>query len=162
MATITFSHGDEILTKKNRKHFERIPHLACTPRRHSRSLSMLGNARLIAFSATRQPDKARAFYEKTLGLRFVEDSPFALVFDANGTMLRVQKVPEFEPQPFSILGWTVPDACNAAKDLAARGVVFERYGFLAQDDLGVWTSPDGAKVAWFKDPDGNTLSIAQM
>ncbi|MGC2330116.1 MAG: VOC family protein [Candidatus Acidiferrales bacterium] len=116
----------------------------------------------MAFVATTQADRARDFYEHALGLKFVEDSPFALVFDANGIMLRVQKVKEFQPASHTALGWSVPDIRAAVESLARRGVRFERYEGVPQDDLGVWSAPGGAQVAWFKDPSGNVLSLTQF
>src|SRR5687767_12156688 len=112
---------------------------------------MLGSFNVIAFAATTDAERARAFYERMLGLRFVEDTPFALIFDAHGTMLRITKVPAFTPQPFAILGWSVPDIGAVVAKLRAAGVTFERYGFLQQDADAVWTAPGGAKIAWFKD-----------
>ena len=106
-------------------------------------------------------DAARAFYRDTLGLALVGEDPFALVFDANGTRLRVSPVKEMTPAPYTVLGWDVEDIVAKVKDLVERGVKFERYGFLPQDELGIWQAPEGARVAWFKDPSGNTLSIAQ-
>ncbi len=123
---------------------------------------MLGDCPMMAFVATRDGARARAFYEGKLGLRFVSDDPSAIVFDVGGTMLRVQKVEKLAPAQYTVLGWKVPDIASAIAGLARSGVVFERYGFFEQDELGVWTSPSGAKVAWFKDPDGNTLSLTQM
>src|SRR5690349_23419540 len=108
---------------------------------------------LVAFLATRNAARARAFYEGTLGLRVLDDTPFALVFDAKGTAIRIQKVEAFTPHPFTSLGWKVTDMESAIADLKKRGVSFERYEFLQQDAQGAWTTPDGAKVAWFKDPD---------
>jgi catechol 2,3-dioxygenase-like lactoylglutathione lyase family enzyme len=123
----------------------------------------LGNQPIIAFIATLDPERARKFYRDTLGLRLVLDElPFALVFDANGTMLRVTPVKEWNPPGFTVLGWQVPDIAAAAKALGTAGVRFERYPGLEQDELGIWTVPGGgARVAWFKDPDGNTLGISQ-
>lgn len=119
-------------------------------------------SKVISFVATKHPAKARKFYEGTLGLKLVTDDPFAVVFDANGTMLRVQKVHELLPAQHTVLGWEVPDIRAKIKELTARGVRFERLGGLPQDKLGIWTTPSGAKVAWFKDPDGNTLSLTQF
>jgi catechol 2,3-dioxygenase-like lactoylglutathione lyase family enzyme len=117
---------------------------------------------LIAFVATRDPARAKEFYRDTLGLRLVtEQLPFALVFDAHGTMLRVTIVNKLTTADYTVLGWQVPDIVVAAKALQKAGVRFERYPGMEQDELGVWTSPGGAKVAWFKDPDGNTLSISE-
>ena len=126
------------------------------------SKSTLGVSDLIAFAPTTQPEKALHFYQQTLGLRLVADTPYALVFDAHGTMLRVAKVPELTPAPFTILGWKVPDIRATVKKLTAGGVVFNRYDGLSQDDLGIWASPNGDFVCWFKDPDGNTLSLTQF
>jgi predicted enzyme related to lactoylglutathione lyase len=120
------------------------------------------NAKIISFVATQNPVSARKFYEETLGLTFVSDDPFAIVFDANGTMLRVQKVHQLVPVRHTTLGWEVPDISAQIKELAKRDVRFERFDGLSQDELGIWTSPSGAKVAWFKDPDGNTLSLTQF
>jgi catechol 2,3-dioxygenase-like lactoylglutathione lyase family enzyme len=122
---------------------------------------MLGSINIVAFVPTRDSNKARAFYEGVLGLRFVKDDGFAVVLDANGIMIRVAKAPEFKPAQFTILGWQVPDIENMVADLEKRGVHFERFGFFEQDKLGIWTAPTGDKVAWFKDPDGNILSVSQ-
>jgi catechol 2,3-dioxygenase-like lactoylglutathione lyase family enzyme len=119
-------------------------------------------SKIISFVATQNPASARKFYEAILGLTLVRDDPFATVFDANGTMLRVQKVHELLPAKHTVLGWEVDDICAKTRELTKRGVRFERYGGLGQDEMGVWTSPSGAKVAWFKDPDGNTLSLTQF
>lgn len=125
---------------------------------------MLREAELVAFIPTTDPKKARAFYETTLGLRFVSDDPFALVFDSNGVTIRianVSRVPH-KPAAFTILGWTVADIGETIRDLAKKGVLFERYEGMKQDTLGIWTSPSGARIAWFKDPDGNVLSITEV
>ena len=123
---------------------------------------MVATSKVIAFVATQKPAKARKFYEETLGLKLVEDGLFALAFDAKGTMLRVQKVEKLTPAQHTVLGWDVPDISAAIKDLNKRGVRFERFDGIAQDELGVWTSPADGKIAWFKDPDGNTLSLTQF
>lgn len=120
----------------------------------------LASAKLVAFAPTRNPSRAREFYAGTLGLRLVEENSFALVFDANGTVLRITTVPELTPHNFTVLGWVVPDMMAAMTSLVDRGVQFERYGFLPQDENGIWTAPSGAQVAWFKDPDGNVLSVS--
>jgi len=122
---------------------------------------MLGSNKIVAFVPTRDAVKARAFYEGVLGLRFVNDDGFALVRDASGTMVRVGKAPEFKPLPFTILGWQVSGIEKIVAALQGKGVNFERFGFFEQDKLGIWTAPTGDKVAWFKDPDGNMLSVSQ-
>src|SRR5436190_16948437 len=123
---------------------------------------MLEKDPVVAFIATRDGAKARRFYQDVLGLRFVSDDPFAIVFDAAGTTIRIQKVNAFEPHPFTALGWRVRDIDATVRQLAERGIQFERYPGVEQDDLGIWRSPSGARIAWFKDPDGNTLSIAHL
>ncbi|MDQ6888329.1 MAG: VOC family protein [Gemmatimonadota bacterium] len=125
---------------------------------------MLGNADVVAFVPTRNSAEARAFYERVLGLEFVSEDPFALVFSANGVTVRiadVSTVRDFKPAPFTILGWYVPNADAAVRELRARGVAFERFPGMQQSETGIWTSPSGAKVAWFKDPDGNILSVTE-
>ncbi len=122
---------------------------------------MLSTARIVAFAATAHPDRARRFYVETLGLSLLADEPFALVFDVNGIMLRVQKVAAVAPAPHTVLGWNVPDVRAAVAALAAKGVAFERFDGMSQDAHGIWTSPSGACIAWFKDPDGNLLSLTQ-
>jgi catechol 2,3-dioxygenase-like lactoylglutathione lyase family enzyme len=125
---------------------------------------MIASASIIAFVPTREPGRARRFYENTLGLRFVSEDQFATVFDANGVMLRVANVSgvkNFEPAPFTILGWQVASARKTVEDLVKKGVKLERYEGMEQDALGIWSSPSGARIAWFKDPDGNTLSITE-
>jgi catechol 2,3-dioxygenase-like lactoylglutathione lyase family enzyme len=123
---------------------------------------MLSSCDVITFVATAKPTEARRFYEEILGLRLVVDDSFALVFDAHGVMLRVARVHELTPAPYTVLGWKVADISAAVKALQVRGVAFERYQGLDQDELGIWASPGGAKVAWFKDPDRNTLSLTQF
>ena len=126
--------------------------------------SILGTSKLVAFVATKDPAKARTFYEGVLGLRLVEDEkPFALVFDANGIMLRVTTVGEHNPDPFTVLGWHVASIDNTVERLTAAGVKFQRFAGLNDGDpKGIWTAPGGARIAWFKDPDGNVLSVTQF
>ena len=122
---------------------------------------MLSNQKIIAFLLTADPERSKVFYQSTLGLRFIQDDGFALVFDANGTMLRIAKAKTFTPLPSTVLGWEVSEIAGEAERLTDAGVVFERYGFPGQDAQGIWTAPDGSRVAWFKDPDGNVLSLSQ-
>jgi len=124
--------------------------------------SPLAAHKLCAFIATTDPARAKAFYRDQLGLHLVrEELPFALVFDANGTMLRVQVVRELTSAGYTVLGWEVPDIAATAKRLEEAGVKMEHFEGVPQDELGIWTSPSGARVAWFKDPEGHILSIAQ-
>src|SRR5215467_13037862 len=123
---------------------------------------MLAHHDLIAFIATAHPDRAKQFYSELLGLRLMEDSPFALVYDAKGTMLRIQKAETFSKVEYTTLGWRVDDIHEAVKKLQERGIRFERYSGLQQDEHGIWTTPDGNKIAWFTDPDGNLLSLTEI
>ena len=122
---------------------------------------MLGSTRPTAFLATTQGSRAAAFYGGTLGLPQRSEDAFALVFDMNGVELRVQKVEQLTPQPFTVLGWQVRNLPEIVASLAARGVVFEFFAGLAQNAQGIWRAPSGAQVAWFRDPDGNVLSLAE-
>jgi len=123
---------------------------------------MLGSEKLMAFVATRDFGRAKEFYRDTLGLRLVSEDQFALVLDAGETMLRIARVPELVPAKHTVLGWQVQDVVQTAKQLQQAHVALERYPGMQQDELGIWNSPSGARVAWFKDPDGNTLSITQF
>jgi catechol 2,3-dioxygenase-like lactoylglutathione lyase family enzyme len=123
---------------------------------------MLQRSAPIAFLATATPEKAKQFYVETLGLSLLADDDFSLVFDLNGVPLRVQKVRELQPQPFTALGWQVANAAATVAALRERGVVFERYPFLSQDVHDLWDAPGGARIAWFKDPDGNLLSLTEV
>ena len=117
---------------------------------------------IIAFVATTNPARAKKFYKDTLGLRFVSEGEFALVFDAGGIMLRVTPVQNLQPAGYTVLGWTVPDIAKEIRALKKRGVKFKRYDWMEQNEQGVWVSPAGAKIAWFEDPDGNTLSLTEF
>ena len=116
----------------------------------------------ILFLATADAERARAFYERALGLAFVADEPPALVFQVGHSMLRIQKVDCVQKAPYTALGWSVPDIRRTVHHLCAAGVVFQRYEGMTQDDYGIWLAPSGALVAWFQDPDGHTLSLTQF
>ena len=120
-------------------------------------------SKMIGFVTTSDPEKARQFYGDVLGFRLIREDEYALVFDANGLMLRVGKGRRAPPPPNTILGWEVADIHAAIRALTASGVKFEQFNlpFMKQDEHGVWTPPTGDQVAWFKDPDGNTLSISR-
>ena len=139
----------------------RLGDMTCLAHTGSTNMPKLRSRKIMAFVATRDPSRAKAFYKDTLGLRFVSEDPFAVVFDAHGIMLRVAIVQKTVAAPYTVLGWEVPDITAAAKELAEAGITFERFG-MPQDELGIWTSPSGARIAWFKDPDGNLLSITQL
>ena len=123
---------------------------------------MLDGHPLIAFATTAQPAQALAFYRDVLGLPLVADEHFALVFDAHGTMLRIAKMNDFTPRPGTVVGWQVDDIRAMVAALMIMGVTFERYPGMPQDEWGIMTFPERSKVAWFKDPDGNTLSLTQF
>ncbi|MGB9030092.1 MAG: VOC family protein [Acidobacteriaceae bacterium] len=123
---------------------------------------MLGDQKIVAFVPIRNADRARAFYRDTLGLRLLAEDNFALLFEVEGVRLRATLVSEFQPQPFTVLGWIVGDAAETARKLNTTGIACERFPGLDQDELGLWRAPGGAQIAWFKDPDGNILSITQL
>ncbi|MCX6169313.1 MAG: VOC family protein [Ignavibacteriales bacterium] len=123
---------------------------------------MLNKSNLIGFAATSNSAKAKKFYKETLGLKFVSSDQFALVFDANGTMLRIQKVNNVNPHSYTTLGWQVADIKKEVNTLLKRGIKFNRYKGMNQDENGIWTSPGKAKIAWFTDPDGNILSLTEF
>jgi len=123
---------------------------------------MLETMPIIAFVATTTPDRAKEFYSSVLGLQLLSEDGFALMYDAGGTKLRVAVVKELRPAGYTVLGWIVPDIRRSIQDLMKRGVEFRQYEGFGQDDLGIWTSPSGARVAWFGDPDGNTLSLTEF
>lgn len=123
----------------------------------------LADQSVVAFITVREAERARAFYRDMLGLRFLgEELPYAVVFDAHGIMLRLAIYPQHTPLPGTVLGWRVERIEEHVRRLAAAGVVFERFPGMPQDELGIWSTPTGAKVAWFKDPDGNLLSVSQL
>lgn len=122
---------------------------------------MLADSKVIGFVPTKDSGKAREFYEGKLEFQFVSDDPFALVMKAGQTMIRVAKAKDFTPAPYTVLGWEVQNIEAMVAWLTDRGVVFEKYPFVQDQQLGIWTAPTGDKVAWFKDPDGNVLSVSQ-
>jgi catechol 2,3-dioxygenase-like lactoylglutathione lyase family enzyme len=122
----------------------------------------LRDAAIVAFAATTDVNRARDFYAGILGLTVEETNDFACVLRGGGTMLRLTKVDSFTPQPFTVLGWAVGDIAATMAALTAAGVTFNRYEGMGQDEAGVWTAPSGGRIAWFPDPDGNTLSLTQF
>ena len=121
---------------------------------------MLSSEKLVAFVNTTNPDHARTFFRDKLGLRLISEDGFALVFDSGGQTLRVSIAKEVQPGQFTVLGWDVKDIRQSVLDLKKAGITFEIFGFFKQDNLGIWTAPNGDQVAWFKDPDGNILSVS--
>jgi catechol 2,3-dioxygenase-like lactoylglutathione lyase family enzyme len=122
---------------------------------------MLASGKMVGFLLTRDYEKARSFYEGKLGLEFVSLDQFAMVMKVGGHHVRVSQAPEFTPVQSTVLGWDVPDIEAVVAWLTQRGVAFEKYPFVQDQERGIWTTPDGSKVAWFKDPDGNILSVSQ-
>lgn len=126
-------------------------------------MSFPHSAKTMSFLVTRDRERAKKFYSEVLGFTQTGEDPFAVVFDLNGVMLRITPVKDHHPSLHTVLGWEVGDIETEVKALMARGVTFQRYEGFEMSDLGIWTSPDGkAKVAWFLDPDGNNLSLAQF
>ena len=122
---------------------------------------MLSSGKLIGFVPTKDSKRAREFYEGKLGLQFVSDDQFALVIQAGENMIRIAKAKDFIPAQYTVMGWEVTDVEAIVRWLNGRGVAFEKYPFVEDRELGIWTTPNGDKVAWFKDPDGNVLSLSQ-
>jgi catechol 2,3-dioxygenase-like lactoylglutathione lyase family enzyme len=122
---------------------------------------MLASAKLVGFVPTKDYEQARAFYQGKLGFDFVSLDQYALVMSVGGHMIRIAKIPDFTPLQGTILGWEVNDISAAATWLKERGVPPEKFPFAQDRELGIWTAPNGDKVAWFKDPDGNILSVSQ-
>lgn len=122
---------------------------------------MLATAPMTPLVGTMKPEAAKSFYGETLGLKFITDDGFALVFEGKNGRIRVSRVPAATPPAYAVLSFTVEDIDAAIDGLTAKGVVFARFGFFPQDARGVWAAPDGTKVAWFHDPDLNLLSLVQ-
>jgi len=121
---------------------------------------MLTTFPLNGFVRITDPERSRRFYEQTLGLAFDNENPYVIVFRSGNTQIIAQKVKEFVPIAATVLGWEVKDIENVVSALRKSGVVFEKYEGMEQDELGIWKSP-GGKVAWFKDPAGNILSLSE-
>jgi len=122
---------------------------------------MLSSSKMVGFVATAKPEEAKRFYENNLGLQLLEDSPFALVFASGDNTIRVQKVESLVTPPYTSLGWEVEDIAATLKHLLSNGVEFQHHEGLPQNEAGIWKTPDGAQIAWFQDPDGNTLSLTE-
>jgi catechol 2,3-dioxygenase-like lactoylglutathione lyase family enzyme len=122
---------------------------------------MISESEVMGFIPTTDAVRAREFYEGVLGLQVLSDDPFALVVKSKGTFIRIVKLHELTPVPYTILGWRVQNIEEEVRTLHARGVTFTLYPGMAQSDLGVWTAPGGSKIVWFRDPDGNVLSLSQ-
>ena len=122
---------------------------------------MLSSAKLIGFVPTTDSERSRKFYEDKLGFKFVSDDQFALVMQAGESMIRIAKAGKYTPAQYTVMGWEVTDIEAMVQWLNERGVKFEKYPFVQDQKSGIWTTPNGDKVAWFKDPDGNVLSLSQ-
>jgi len=122
---------------------------------------MLGSGKMVGFLPTTDYDQARAFYEGKLGFEFVSLDQYALVMSVGGHKIRIAKVPNFTPLQGTVLGWEVADIEQVAAWLRQRGVTLEKYPFAQDREFGIWTAPTGDRIAWFKDPAGNILSVAQ-
>lgn len=130
--------------------------------RQRSGVAVLETSDVIAFAPATDLARARAFYEEALGLSVVDENPYAVVFDAHGTMLRVTAVAEVAHPGYTVLGWRVTDMSTTVSRLESHGVVFARYEGMEQDAQGVWTTPSGDRIAWFTDPDGNVLSLTEF
>jgi catechol 2,3-dioxygenase-like lactoylglutathione lyase family enzyme len=121
---------------------------------------MLTAGKMVGFLVTTDYEKARAFYEGKLGFKFVSLDQFALALRAGGNMIRIIRSETFQPAQGTVLGWEADDVRATVLWLKGRGVMTEKYAFVPDQELGIWTAPSGDQVAWFKDPDGNVLSIS--
>jgi catechol 2,3-dioxygenase-like lactoylglutathione lyase family enzyme len=124
--------------------------------------AMISGSKIIGFIPIRDAECALDFYQNLLGLHLLSDDSFAIVLESNGSMIRLVRTEDFTPAPYTILGWQVENIEEVVKELTAKGLLFQRYSFLDQSADGIWTAPEGAKIAWFHDPDGNTLSFSQQ
>jgi catechol 2,3-dioxygenase-like lactoylglutathione lyase family enzyme len=123
---------------------------------------VLGSAAAVAFVPSTDLDRSQRFFTEVLDLAVEQLTPYACVLRAGSTMLRVTRVDGLTPQPFTVFGWAVDDLRSVATGLTARGVTFLRYDGMNQDEAGVWTTPGGDLIAWFRDPDGNILSLTEF
>jgi catechol 2,3-dioxygenase-like lactoylglutathione lyase family enzyme len=138
-----------------------LGHLGPQAAHHNQEDRVLASAELVAFVPVADLGRARSFYENLLGIPCVDASGIACVFDCAGTTLRATLVEAYRPPDHTVVGWAVGDLPAVVQYLVDRGVVMERYPAIDQDDRGIWTTPAGDRVVWFKDPDGNTLSLTQ-
>ena len=128
-----------------------------------KSKKMLSDKKVKAFVITTDALSAKKFYSEILEFKFLNGDEYGLEFEMNNSLLRVSITTEENaiPQKHTVLGWCVPDIYESVQYLKNKGIQFERYGFLQQDENDVWKAESGTKVAWFKDPHGNLLSIDQ-
>lgn len=122
---------------------------------------MFPDAKMMGFLFTTDYGRAREFFEEKLEFEFVSLDEFALVLRAGQDTIRIAKIPNFHPAQGTVLGWRVPDITATVHWLNERGVACEKYPFVQDQDLGIWTAPSGDRVAWFKDPDGNVLGVSE-
>ncbi len=122
---------------------------------------MLETSEAVAFLPSRDLERSERFFQGVLNLGVVSRSSFASVFQVGGGTLRVTKVDDLRPQPFTVFGWLVADLRGVICELRDREIPMIRYGGLDQDDDSIWTTPNGDLVAWFLDPDANVLSLTQ-
>ena len=121
----------------------------------------LANSTIAGFIPTTDLDRAHLFFSEKLGLNLSEKTEYALEYTVKGAKLRVTLVAKNVCADHTVFGWEVTDIESVMAGLITRGVRFEMYAGMPQDERGVCTFPGGGKVAWFKDPDGNTLSLTR-
>jgi catechol 2,3-dioxygenase-like lactoylglutathione lyase family enzyme len=123
-------------------------------------MGILEAAKPTVVICTRDRDRATAFYRDILGLPVAYEDNFAAVLTSGSITLRISAVADFSPHEHTILGFNVPDVLATVNALREKGLAFTLYPHFQQDELGILTVPGSAiRVAWFKDPDGNVLSI---
>lgn len=123
---------------------------------------MFKNTKAFSGFSVNDLQKAKEFYGKTLGIE-VKDNPMGLIElqIAGSNNILIYPKPNHEPATYTILNFPVDDIDKAVDELTAKGVVFEQYSELKTDEKGISRNPNGPKIAWFKDPAGNILSVLQ-
>ncbi|MDV6329247.1 VOC family protein [Asticcacaulis sp. 201] len=139
------------------------PNKSATPTDITPGMKPLSDGTPMGFLAVSDFGQARAFYEGVLGLTVFSQDDYALVLRSGSTLIRLTRPEKLFVAPYTVFGWQVVNIDDKVFSLTAAGITFERYEALgaAQTPHGVWTAPSGDKVAWFKDPDGNLLSLSQ-
>ena len=123
-------------------------------------MGILEAAKPVVVVCTRDCERAAVFYRDVLGLTMAYEDRFGVVFNISGVTLRISTVADFTPHEHTVLGFNVPDVEATVKAMREKGIIFNIYPGFNQNELGILTLFGGTvRVAWFKDPDGNVLSV---
>ena len=123
---------------------------------------MLTHSKAFSSFSVNDLQKAKKFYSETLGVT-VKDNPMGLIelhFE-NGANVLVYPKPDHEAATYTVLNFPVDDIEKTVDGLSNKGVTFEQYKELQTDAKGISHNPQGPKIAWFKDPAGNILSVIE-